>query len=62
MAANAFAAASQPRRRSTRAQAEADAAARHRLDVIAASVSDVIRSAGGWLADRYLALKAAGRL
>ena len=55
MAANAFAAASQPRRRSTRAQAEADAAARHRLDVIAASVSDVIRSAGGWLADRALA-------
>lgn len=53
MAANALA--STPRRRSTRAEAEADAAARHRLDVIAASVRDVVASAGGWLADRALA-------
>ncbi len=55
MAANAFATAPRPRRRSTHAEAEADAAARHRLDVIAGSVPDVIRSAGGWLADRALA-------
>lgn len=53
MAANALA--STPRRRSTRAEAEADAAARHRLNVIAASVPDVVASAGGWLADRALA-------
>ena len=36
-------------------RAEAGAATRHRLDVIAGSVPDVIRSAGGWLADRALA-------
>ena len=53
MAASAFAAA--PRRRATHAEAEAGAATRHRLDVIAGSVPDVIRSAGGWLADRALA-------
>lgn len=55
MAARAFAATPRPRRRSTHAEAEAGAAARHRLDVIAGSVPDVIRSAGGWLADRALA-------
>ncbi len=55
MVASALASSPHPRRRSTRAQAEADAAARHRLDVIAASVPDVIGSAGGWLADRALA-------
>ncbi|HNM83243.1 MAG TPA: hypothetical protein PKI77_01840 [Mycobacterium sp.] len=55
MAANAFAAAARPRRRSTRTEHEAGAPARHRLDVIAGSVPDVVRSAGGWLADRALA-------
>ena len=55
MAASALASSSHPRKRSTRAEAEADATARHRLDVIAASVPDVVRSAGGWLADRALA-------
>ncbi len=55
MAASAFAATPRPRRRTTHAEAEAGAAARHRLDVIAGSVPDVIRSAGGWLADRALA-------
>lgn len=55
MAAGAFASTPGPRRRSTHAEAEAGAAARHRLDVIAGSVPDVIRSAGGWLADRALA-------
>ena len=55
MPANALASAPGPRRRSTRAQAEADAAARHRLDLIGASVPDVICSAGAWLADRALA-------
>ena len=55
MSANALASSPAPRRRSTRVEAEADAAGRHRLDVVAASVPDVVRSAGGWLADRALA-------
>ena len=55
MSANALASSPGPRRRSTRVEAEADAAGRHRLDVVAASVPDVVRSAGGWLADRALA-------
>jgi hypothetical protein len=55
MPADALASSPHPRRRSTRAEAEEDATARHRLDVMAASVQEVVCAAGGWLADRALA-------
>jgi hypothetical protein len=55
MTADALASAPRPRRRTTTARAAEQAATRHRLDVIASSVPDVVRSAGGWLADRALA-------
>lgn len=54
MVANALSSPSAPRRRATRAQAQAEAAGRQHLDVIAASVPEVVRAAGGWLADQAL--------
>jgi hypothetical protein len=58
MAADALASPSGPRRsraKSGDAAVAAEPAVRHRLDVLAGSVIDVVSSAGGWLADRALA-------
>lgn len=43
------------RAKSGEAAVAAEPVIRHRLDVLASSVADVISSAGGWLADRALA-------
>jgi len=44
-----------PRVGSTRAPSADDECLRYRLDVVAASAADVVRSAGGWLYDRMMA-------
>jgi hypothetical protein len=55
MAADALVSPSRPRSAGAKSADTAEPAIRHRLDVLASSVADVVSSAGGWLADRALA-------